>query len=114
MALDIREGDYLVVGAKEYPIRACQEWAWTRQGAGGIRRFATLTASTKRQPVVTDGKRGTPVTKLTCVKHTPLDPIQTTPEIRERLDLQTPHELLETYVNGGDVFYRLVLEDLKK
>lgn len=114
MALDIMEGDYLVVGLKEYPIRACQEWTWTRPGAAGIRRFATLTASTKRQPAIVGGKRGAPETKLTGVKHTPLDPLTVTPEIRERFDLQTPHELLETYVNGGDVFYRLVLEDLKK
>lgn len=112
MALDIREGDYLVVGGKEYPIRACQEWVWNR--GTGIRRFATVTATTKRQPVITDGKRGAPTTNLTGVKCTPLDPIQVTPEIRERFDLKTPHELLETFVDGTDTFYRLVLEDLKK
>lgn len=113
MALDIREGDYLVVSGVEYPIRACQEWTWP-SGRGGIRRFATVVASTKRQPALSAGKRGAPVTNLTGVKCTPLDPIAVTPEIRERYDLQTPHELKETFADGSDVFYRLVLEDLKR
>lgn len=113
MALDIKEGDYLVVGSREYPIRACQEWAWP-SGRGGIRLLLRLTVSTKRQPALVDGKRGAPATLLTGVRCTPLDPIQVTPEIRERLDLRTPHEALETFVDGKDTYYRLVLEDLKK
>lgn len=113
MALDLREGDYLVVGSREYPIRACQEWAWASR-RGGIRRLLTVTASTKRQPAINAGKRGAPATLLTGVRCTALDPIPVTPEIRERLDLKTPHELLETFVDGSDTFYRLVLEDLKK
>jgi hypothetical protein len=115
MALDIQEGDYLVVDTKEYPIRVCQSWAWTRATAG-IRRFATVQASTKRQPAVSAGKRGTPVTKLACIYCTPLDPASKSAmqEIQERPDLQSPHKLLETYVKDTGVFYRLVLEDLKK
>ena len=27
-ALDVKEGDVLVVGSREYPIRACEEWEW--------------------------------------------------------------------------------------
>lgn len=113
MALDIKEGDYLVVGSKEYPIRFCEEWAWN--GGNGIRRMLRVTASTKRQPAIVDGKRGTPVTKLSCVKCTPLDSInQYSPDIRNRRELDTPHELLQTVVDGGDVFYQLYLEDLKR
>jgi len=26
--LDVREGDYLVVGGKDYPVRAASTWAW--------------------------------------------------------------------------------------
>lgn len=26
--VDVREGDVLVVGANEYPIRSCAEWGW--------------------------------------------------------------------------------------
>jgi len=60
--------------------------------------FATLTISTKRSPAVTGGKRGTPTTFLTGVKAMPLDPVS--PELRQRLALNTPHELLQTYVLG--------------
>lgn len=108
--LDIKEGDYLVVGGKDYPIRSCAEWVW---GSGnGMSRFLRVTASTKRAPAITGGKRGEAVTNLTGVKCMNLDPVD--PELRNRLELETPHELLQTVANGGGVFYRLILEDLKR
>lgn len=113
MALDIKEGDYLVVGTKEYPIRFCEEWAW--YAGSGIKRLLRVTASTKRQPAISGGKRGAAETKLTGVRCTPLDSInQYSPDIRNRVELNTPHELLQTIVDGGDVFYQLYLEDLKR
>ena len=108
--LDIKEGDYLVVGASEYPIRSCAEWKW-RYGRN-FKRMATVTASTKRNPAITSGKRGAPVANLTGVKCTPLDPISE--DLANRLELETPHELLVSFADGGNVFYRLVLEDLKR
>jgi hypothetical protein len=115
MSLDIKEGDVLVVGANEYPIRSCAEWSWRYSRT--FRRMATVTASTKRNPALVSGKRGAPVANLTGVKCTPLDPVD--PELAVKLrsgrsDLGTPHELLVTFVDGGNVFYRLVLEDLKR
>lgn len=110
MSLDILTGDIYVVGANEYPIRACAAWAW--YAGRGMRRLLKVTASTKRQPAMSSGKRGAPVTNLTGLRSTPLDPLS--PEIAERLALDTPHTLLQTFVDGGDVFYDLVLEDLKR
>jgi len=100
MALDIREGDFLIVNSVEYPIRSCAEWAW--DGGNAIKRLLRVTATTKRKKAA----------KLTGIKCMPLDPVD--PELRKRLDLDTPHELLQTVVDGSDVFYRLVLEDLKR
>jgi hypothetical protein len=105
-----------------------------------MRRFLTETASTKRPPAISSGKRGTPATKISSLKCTPLDPVD--PELRQRLAINTPHELLQTFVNGGldilegdflvygatdypirscaewkwrgVVFQRLILEDLKR
>ena len=110
MSLDIKEGDVLVVGANEYPIRSCAEWSW--RYSRSFRRMATVTASTKRNPALVSGKRGAPVANLTGVKCTPLDPISA--ELANRLELETPHELLVAFADGGNVFYRLVLEDLKR
>jgi len=110
MSLDIKEGDVLVVGANEYPIRSCEEWSWRYSRT--FRRMATVTASTKRNPALVSGKRGAPVANLSGVKCTPLDPISA--ELANRLELETPHELLVSFADGGDVFYRLVLEDLKR
>lgn len=110
MSLDIKEGDYLVVGGKDYPIRSCAEWSWI--GGTGIKRFLRLMASTKRPPAITAGKRGGAVTYLTNVKCMDLDPLDA--ELRNRIDIQTPHELLQTVADGGGVFYRLILEDLKR
>ena len=110
MSLDIKEGDYLVVGTVEYPIRSCAEWPWKFTYA--LKRKLTVTASTKRQPSITSGKRGVPTTNLTGVKCTPVAPLD--PELKKRMDIQTPHELLITFADGGTTQYKLVLEDLKR
>lgn len=107
-------------------------------------KLATVSASTKRAPAISGGKRGTPTTNLTGLSVTPLDPVD--PELRERLALETSHELLQTFVEdatnatidiaegdlltvGGTdypirsvaewtysdgVYYHLILEDLKR
>jgi hypothetical protein len=64
-------------------------------------RLATVSASTKRASV-SSGKRGTPPTKLSGLSITPLDPADpsTRGELQERLGLETPFELLSTYVAG--------------
>ena len=61
--------------------------------------LATVTASTKRAPAISSGKRGAAETNLSSLKCMPLDPID--PEIRRTLTLNTPHELLQTAVEGG-------------
>lgn len=110
MALDLREGDILVVSAVEYPIRSCAGWKWGAGQAG--RRLMNQTASTKRSPTMVAGKRGTPTTLLASVRCAPLDPVA--PDLAQRMGLNTPHELLQTTVDGGDVFYVLVVEELKR
>lgn len=108
--LDVREGDILVVGGAEYPIRSCASWAWSAGRAG--RRLMASTASTKRSPDIVSGKRGTPVTQVASMRCSPLDPVA--PDLEQRMGLNTPHELLQTTVDGGDMFYVLVVEDLKR
>lgn len=110
MALDIREGDLLTVAGVDYPIRSCAAWAWGNGRA--MHRLLKVEASTKRSPAVTAGKRGTPVVNLAGIYCTPLDPL--TADLAQRVGLDTPHELLQTYADGGDVYYELVLEDLKR
>lgn len=62
-------------------------------------RLATATASTQRTPAISGGKRGAPVTQIASLNCTPLDPLDA--EIRQRLALETPHELLQTFVDNG-------------
>ena len=64
-------------------------------------RIANVTASTKRPPSVSDGKRGSPATNISSLSCTPLDPADpgTRSELQERLGLETPYELLQTYVD---------------
>ena len=62
-------------------------------------RLATVTASTKRPPAVSGGKRGSPVEHIASLKCTPLDPVDA--ELRERLGLKAPMEALQTFVQGG-------------
>jgi hypothetical protein len=108
----------------------------------GFEIFATVTASTKRQAAPTSGKTVAPVTNIASLACTPLDPVDA--ELSKRLGLDTPGELLQTFVDGGldirqgdyltvasvdypiracedwtwqasgFVFRRLILEDLKR
>jgi hypothetical protein len=112
MALDIKEGDVLVVSSVEYPIRAAGDWDFRWGVTTGFTRMATKTASTKRPPALSAGKRGVAATNLTGLTCTPLDPVA--PEVRQRLALNTPHELLETFVSDGSEYKHLILEDLKR
>jgi len=111
LALDVREGDILVMGGSEYPIRSCAAWQWGSGGRAG-RRVMNQAASTKRSPAMVNGKRGTPAAHLSGLRCSPLDPVA--PDLAQRMGLNTPHELLETTVDGGDAFYVLVVEELKR
>lgn len=101
--------------------------------------LATVTASTKRA-TMSSGIRGEASTNLSTLKCTPLDPVDA--ELRHSLEIDTAHELLQTFVDGdldieeGDVlvvgsveypirscaewkwdgsqYLHLVLEDLKR
>ena len=61
--------------------------------------FATVTASTKRPPAVSSGRRGAAATSIASLKCLPLDPVNA--EIAQRMVLKTPHEVLQTFVEDG-------------
>lgn len=111
MTLDILEGDLLVVGDKEYPIKSCAEWETTRMSTGGFRRMAYKSCSTKRAGTVSATSAGTIATELTGLHCTPLDPVN--PEIQKRVALDAPMELLQTFLTDGTMFVHLVVEDIK-
>lgn len=78
-----------------WPLSARQ----VTQRDAGFGRGATVTASTKRSPAASGGKRGTPTTFIASLRCAPLDPVD--PETRQRLAINTPHELLQTFVDAG-------------
>jgi hypothetical protein len=110
--MDIKEGDTLVLSSEEYPIRAVGDWDFRWGVTIGFKRMATKSVSTKRPPALSSGKRGVAATNLTGLTCTPLDPVA--PEVRQRLALNTPHELLETFVSDGSEYKHLILENLKR
>ena len=63
-----------------------------------LKRVTTVTVSTKRA-VVTDLKRAAATTYLTGLYAAPLDPVD--PGLKATLELNTPHELLQTTINGS-------------
>jgi len=67
--------------------------------SGSFARLATVTASTKRPPAISSGKRGAPAENVASLVCTPLDPVDA--ELRQRLALDTPHALLQTFVDNG-------------
>lgn len=108
--IDVREGDVLVLGGADYPIKSCEAWPWPAETRGVV-PFLGATASTKRSPGMVSGKRGEPAPHLAGLRSTDLYPA--TPDILKREDLQTPHTLLMAYLDGGDTVYALVVEDLR-
>lgn len=67
--------------------------------SASFQKLATVTCGTERSPSVASGKRGVPVTNLSGLKCLPLDPLDAS--IRTRLELDTPHETLQTMIEGG-------------
>jgi hypothetical protein len=61
--------------------------------------MATVTASTKRLPAISDGKRGDPAEEISSLACTPLDPLA--PEVIGSPGIDAPRELLQTCVAGG-------------
>ena len=62
-------------------------------------RMANVVASTKRSPALSLGKRGSPTVYLASLSVTPIDPLD--PNLRNRLALESPHELLQSFVGGN-------------
>lgn len=62
-------------------------------------RQMTVTASTKRGPAISGGKRGAPVAEIASLTVTPLDPLDA--EIRNRLEIETPVKLKQTFTLGS-------------
>ncbi|MBN1815327.1 MAG: hypothetical protein JXA14_26080 [Anaerolineae bacterium] len=63
-------------------------------------RMATVTASTKRPPAFSNGKRGNPTAHLAGVACLPLDPLSPD-EIRAITPAGRTQELLQTFCQGG-------------
>lgn len=67
--------------------------------ASSFSKLATVTASTKRAPSPVNGKTGVATTNIASLQCTPIDPID--PELRQRVQIKTAYELVETFVDNG-------------
>lgn len=114
--IDIREGDVLVYGAKEYPIRAVSDWMMSKQSSSSFARMATLTVSTKRS-TSSGGKRLAASTNVTGLKATPFDPASEnairSAQLTKTIIFDTPIELLQTFITDGTGFVHLLIEETK-
>ena len=108
--VDILEGDLLIVGSSEYPVKAVEVWTKSSFNTSGFAKMANVSASTKRPPAITDGLRGSMATNETGLSITPLDPI--TAEVAERLALESPVRMLETFIADSTGFVHVIVEDL--
>lgn len=64
-------------------------------------KVATVTASTKRRPVIVDGKAGAPSTNLASLKITPPVMADDAKELRETLEIKTLVILKQCFCQGG-------------
>ncbi len=110
MTLDIAKGHIFVLDGKEYAIRNCNPWLDTPSES--ILALMPKRASTKKPPLMVANKRGAPVDNLSNISCSPVWVASS--DTREREKLQTPIDLWECYLDGGDTIYHLVLEDNAK
>ncbi len=108
--IDIREGDYLVVGSDEYPVKAVEVWSKADFNTASFAAMAIVQASTKRA-VLAGGLRSAPVTNLTGLLMTPLDPASQ--DVIIRLALESPVRIFETFVADETGFLHVIVEDLQ-
>ena len=62
-------------------------------------RMASVSASTKRPPAISSGKRGAASTKISSLKCTPLDPVDA--ETARRVNVGTGYEVLQCFTEAG-------------
>lgn len=109
MALDILFGDLLTISSVDYPVKGVERWGI--EAGAGMRGMMTVTASTKRAPTMTGGKRGAAVANLTGLSCTPLLPL--TAELEPRV---LPHAVqgFEVFIDdsASDAVVRVIVDDL--
>lgn len=111
--IDIREGNILVIGAVEYPIKTVDAYATTRLNTRAFARMATVTASIKRSGE-SGNLRTAPENWLTGLKCTPLDPVRIRPNAIVTEVLNSPAKMLQTFITDGDGFVKLEVENIKQ
>ncbi len=109
--LDIKNGDLLVAGASEYPIRSRAFYPNSQGVAGMMFSDAYIPCSTKRARVDGSGDeiKLDPSLGLTCTPLWPADPQKTATVV-----LDTPVTLLQTYLPDTDGFFELLVEELQR
>ncbi len=108
--IDIKRGDYLIVGTKQHAIREVEWWDLANADTPAFVKIATVACSTKRA-VFTNSKRETIANasvNLTGLMCTPFDVISS--DLALRLDLQTLHTLRQTQISNSTGYKILVLE----
>lgn len=108
--IDIKRGDYLIVGTNQYVIREVEWWDLGKANTPSFIKLATVSCSTKRA-VFVGGKRETTAnasTHLSGLFCTPFDVLSS--RLALRLDLQTIHTLRQTQIANETGYKILVLE----
>lgn len=69
-------------------------------GSATFARQLTVSASTRRPPATTSGKRGEMAEHLPLLYVAPLSPVSI--ETAQRVGLDSPYNLLQTFTGGGE------------
>lgn len=108
--IDIKEGDYLVLGGVTYPVKSVATWSGKVSGKS-LYRMATEVGTTKRTPDPINGvfaQTSDHLVDLSCLPVMPVDS-----DTRRRVGLESPVELCMTFVIDTTGIYLVILEELK-
>ncbi len=104
MSIDVRNGDTLIVAGKRYPITRSADYLNARNTPMFLRSLVNACT-------IVRSIKGVETTVFTG-RCTVLDPVD--PETRKRMLLETPYQVLQTFVSGTAEFAHLFLEDLSR
>ena len=108
--IDIKRGDFLIVGTEQYAVKEMEWWDLENANTPAFVRMATVDCSTKR-PTFTNSKRETVANasvNLSGLKCTPFDVLSS--DLALRLDLKTLHTLRQTQISNNTGYKILVIE----
>lgn len=113
MTLDIKSGDFLVIGSKSYPIKKANSWTMDDGDNASFEALSTVSCSIQRSPAedvnMLIGPAVDHLTGKTCI---PLAPIGD--QLARDTGLESVVGIYQTFIADADGYVHLLVQDSER